>query len=56
MKIQIDETAICISRIISNLSSASDSMDGTQWIVGGVLDNDSALFPQSYCLKEDGKH
>lgn len=35
--VQLDETAICRGRIISNPSSEIDDIPGVQWIIGGVV-------------------
>lgn len=36
--VQIDETAICRGKIITNPSNTLDDMKGIQWIVGGVVE------------------
>lgn len=37
VEVQLDETAICNGRIISDPSNEMDGLDGVQWIFGGVV-------------------
>ncbi len=39
IRVQFDETAICNGKIITDPSNTEDNLPGTQWIVGGVIEN-----------------
>jgi hypothetical protein len=51
--IQLDETAVCRGRIISNPSSTSDDNPYTQWLLGGIEESDEKRF--FICLIPDRK-
>lgn len=42
--IQIDETAICRGRLITNPSNAHDNIPNTTWLVGGVCETEEREF------------
>ncbi|KAF9764447.1 hypothetical protein NGRA_0555 [Nosema granulosis] len=44
VEIQIDETAICNGKIIINPSSTHDSNPNTQWLIGGIENNQRKNF------------
>lgn len=44
VEVQIDETAICNGAIITNPSSAYDNTPNTQWLIGGIENNESQSF------------
>lgn len=44
LRVQVDETAICRGRIISNPSNSLDQIPGIVWMIGGINENDGNFF------------